>query len=160
MIDRRYVAGIALSATALVSLVSYEGWSPVATPPVKGDTPTYGFGTTTHPDGSPVREGETITPPKALRRTLDDLQAKESAVKRCVKVPLYQHEYDAAILLSYNIGERAFCSSTVVKRFNAGDYAGACDAFLMWDKFQGKTLRGLTIRRENERRLCLGLEVG
>ena len=45
---------------------------------------------------------------------------------------------------------------TVARRFNAGDYAGACDAFLMWDKFQGRALRGLTLRRERERAMCLG----
>jgi lysozyme len=103
-----------------------------------------------------VKLGDTITPPKAVTRALQDVAKYEGAVKQCVTVPLHQHEYDAALQISYNIGPTAFCNSTIVKRFNAGDYAGACDAFLMWNKAGGKVIRGLVVRREAERKLCLG----
>jgi lysozyme len=71
-------------------------------------------------------------------------------------VPLHQHEYDAMIGLSYNIGGSAFCNSTLVKKLNAGDYQGACKEILRWDHFQGKPLRGLTIRRQKEYQQCIG----
>ncbi len=51
-------------------------------------------------------------------------------------------------------GEKGFIE--VHAPFNAGDYEGACNAFLMWDKFHGKPLRGLTLRRQRERARCLG----
>lgn len=151
--DKRIlVASLALSAAGLVGLVGYEGYTDTAVIPIPGDVPTLGFGST---EG--VKLGDKTTPPKALARTLRDTQKHQEAIRRCVKVPLSQGEYDSATLLSYNIGPTAFCRSTVVKRFNALDYEGACDAFLMWDKASGKRVPGLTNRRQAERRLCLGL---
>lgn len=153
MIDRRrsVIAGIVLSASALVGIALHEGYSEVAAPPVKGDVCTNGFGTT---DG--VKCGDRTTPPKALARALTDVQKFEGAVKRCVTVPLHQYEYDAYISLSYNIGSGAFCNSTLVRKLNVGDYVAACEQILVWDKFKGKPLRGLTIRRQSEYRQCMG----
>lgn len=149
--NRAGVASLTLSAAALVGLALFEGYSERAYTPVPGDRLTIGFGTT---EG--VRPGDKITPPQALARKLQDVQKFEGALKRCVRVPLHQHEYDAFISLAYNIGEGAFCNSTLVRRLNAGDYAAACEQILRWDKFQGKPLRGLTIRRQAEHRLCTG----
>jgi lysozyme len=89
-----------------------------------------------------------------LRR---DAAEAERIVRRCAPVPMHPHEFDAAVSLAYTIGGQAFCGSTVARRFNAGDYEGACNAFLMWDKFRGRTLPGLVARRERERLLCLGV---
>lgn len=153
MIDRKRltITSLALSAAGLVAIVMPEGYVEVAVPPVKGDVCTVGFGTT---EG--VKCGDTITPPKALARALTDVQRFEGALKRCVTVPLHQHEYDAYISLAYNIGTGAFCGSTLVKRLNGQDYAAACQQILVWDKFKGKPLRGLTIRRQAEYRQCIG----
>lgn len=118
-----------------------------------GDVPTIGFGTT-----GGVNLGDKITPPKALGRALTDVQKFEGAIKQCVTVPLHQHEYDAYVSLTYNIGAGAFCKSTLVKKLNAGDYSGACEQILVWDKFKGKPLRGLTIRRQEEYKKCTGQE--
>jgi len=148
---RSNIAAIALSATALVGLVTYEGFRGDAHIPVPGDVPTYGFGTT-----SGVKLGDTIDPVTALARVLTDINKFEGALKQCVTVPLAQNEYDSFIQLSYNIGSSAFCSSTLVRMLNAGDYAGACRQILRWDRFKGKPLRGLTIRREKEYKLCIG----
>ena len=101
---RRTVAGLTLSAAALVGIVLHEGYTDRAVIPVKGDVPTIGFGTT-----SGVKIGDTTTPPKALARTLTDVQRFEGALKQCVTVPLAQHEYDALVSFSYNVGSRAFC---------------------------------------------------
>ena len=154
MIDRKrsVIAGIVLSASALVGIALHEGYSDTAIIPVPGDVPTIGFGST---EG--VKPGDRITPPKALARALTDVQKYEGAIKRCVTVPLHQHEYDAYVSLAYNIGPGAFCGSTLVKRLNAGDYPGACQQILVWDKFKGKPLNGLTVRRQAEYRHCMGL---
>jgi lysozyme len=146
---RMQLSILMLSAIALVGIANNEGYSDKAIIPVKGDVPTIGFGTT---EG--VKMGDTITPQKALARALTDIQSYEGALKRCVKVPLSQGEYDAYIDLSYNIGSGAFCSSTLVKKLNIGDYDGACDEILKWDKFKGKPLPGLTRRRQSENAQC------
>lgn len=61
----------------------------------------------------------------------------------------------ASISLAYNIGVPAFARSTAARRFNRGDWRGGCDAFLMWTRAGGRTVRGLVNRRRAERRLCL-----
>ena len=144
------IAALVLSAAGFVGLALNEGYTDRAIIPVPGDVPTIGFGTTQN-----VIMADKITPPKSLVRALSDLSKIEGALKRCVKVELHQWEYDAALQLSYNIGATAFCNSTVVKRWNAGDYEGGCDAFLMWNKVNGRVEQGLINRREKERRLCL-----
>lgn len=147
---RIVVGALALSAAGLVGLAMHESYTDKAVIPIPGDVPTIGFGST---EG--VKLGDRTTPPKALERALKDVQKYEGALRQCVKVPLHQNEYDAALQLSYNIGSEAFCKSTVVKRWNAGDYEGGCNAFLMWNKANGKVIPGLVNRREQERALCL-----
>ena len=153
MIDRKRtgIAALALSATALVGIALHEGYSDKAIIPVPGDVATIGFGTT-----GGVRMGDTITPPKALARALTDVQKFEDALRTCVTVPLHQYEYDSYLSLAYNIGPTAFCHSTLVRKLNAGDYEGACQAILAWTKFRGKTLPGLVKRRQEEYKLCKG----
>ena len=153
MIERKALAGLALSASALVSILLHEGYSDKAYTPVKGDRLTIGFGTT-----GGVKAGDTIKPPQAVARALVDVQKFEGALKQCVKVPLHQHEYDAYVSLSYNIGSAAFCGSTLVKKLNAGDFDGACQQVLRWDKFNGKPLAGLTKRRQAEYQQCKGVK--
>ena len=157
---RRTVAGLSLSAAALVGILLHEGYTDRAVIPVKGDVPTIGFGATTG-----VKPGDTTTPPKALARALADVQQFEGALKQCVTVPLAQHEYDALVSFSYNVGRHAFCQSTLVKKLNAEDYAGACSELLRWRFFQGKDCAlpanarlcgGLVKRREAEYRQCVG----
>ena len=149
--NRQGVAGLSLSALAFVALLAHEGYSDKAVIPVPGDVPTLGFGTT---EG--VKMGDSITPVQAVARAMHDASKFEGAVKQCVKVPLYQYEYDSYLQLSYNIGPQAFCASTLVKKLNAGDYDGACREILRWDRFQGKPLRGLTLRRQAEYKTCIG----
>jgi lysozyme len=148
---RILIAALSLSAAAFGGLVLHEGYSDKAYTPVPGDVPTIGFGTT---EG--VKMGDTITAPKAVIRALQDVAKYEGAIKQCVRVPLHQHEYDAFVSLAYNIGPTAFCGSTLVRMLNAHDYVGACHQILRWDKFQGKALPGLTKRRQEEHRKCLG----
>lgn len=148
---RTRVGALALSAAALVALALNEGYSDKAIIPVPGDVPTIGFGTT---EG--VKMGDRITAPQALARKLADVQKFEGALKQCVTVPLHQHEYNAYIRLSYNIGSTAFCNSTLVRLLNQGQYEEACKQILRWDRFKGQPLRGLTLRRQEEFRECMG----
>mgnify|MGYP001135066320 CR=1 FL=1 len=63
---------------------------------------------------------------------------------------------DAAFTsLAYNIGIAAAGGSTALRRLNAGNVPGACDAITWWTKAGGRVIRGLVIRRADERALCL-----
>lgn len=61
----------------------------------------------------------------------------------------------AFVSLGYNIGAAGFCRSSVARRWNAGDHAGACNAMLAYNRAGGRELSGLTRRRASERTLCL-----
>ncbi len=148
---RIVIAALALSAAGFVGIATQESYTDTAIIPVPGDVPTIGFGTT---EG--VKLGDKTTPPRALARALRDVEKTESAIHRCVHVPLAQREYDAYTSLAYNIGATAFCHSTLVKKVNALDYVGACAEISRWDKFHGKPLPGLTNRRARERAQCEG----
>ena len=171
--NRSLIAALVLSAAGLVGIAVNEGYTSKAVPDsVKGvAVPTHGFGTT-----GGVRMGDTTTPPKALARLLSDVRRFEGALKQCVKVPLHQYEYDAYVDLAYNIGPGksgvadGFCESrrggpsVLVQRLNAGDYAGACDAIMMWKRVGdvdcstpgNKQCAGLWARRQRLRSQCLG----
>jgi lysozyme len=144
------IAALALSASTLVGIAGWEGYSGSAYQDIVGIW-TIGFGTT-----GGVAKGQNIDPVKALQRKLSDVQKFEGAIKQCVKVPLHQYEYDAYLSLAYNIGPTAFCNSTLVRRLNEGQYNLACREILRWDKAGGKVVRGLTNRREAEYRQCIG----
>ena len=156
MTQRTQAGALVLSAAALAAIDGYEGYRSTAYIPVPGDVPTIGHGTTRYEDGSAVKMGDRVTPERAQVLLRNDASTFERAVKRCAPVPMYQHEYDAFVSLAYNIGENAFCKSTLVRKLNAGDYAGACRESLKWDKFRGQPLRGLTLRRQSEYQQCTG----
>jgi lysozyme len=141
---------LSASAVALVGLAVHEGYRENAYLDIVG-VPTIGYGTT---EG--VRLGDRTDPIKALERALSDMQKFEGAIKQCVRVPLYQHEYDAFLSLSYNIGSGAFCRSTLVRKLNMGDYKGACDEIGKWVYAKGKIVNGLVKRRAKEKAMCEG----
>lgn len=148
--SRLALAALALSASGFVGILGYEGFTSEAVIPVPGDIPTYGWGTT---EG--VKIGDTITPDEAIERAYRDIAKTESAIHKCVHVPLSQGEYDAFTSLAYNIGINAFCRSTLVKKLNQRDYAGACQEIRRWIYVKGRKVQGLINRREKEFQLCM-----
>ena len=116
---------------------------------------TIGIGTTVYPNGTKVKKGDKCTQEQALEYLQHDLKSFEKTVNESVKVPLSQNQFDALVSLAYNIGSGAFKNSTLLKKLNAKDYAGAADQFLVWNKGSGKVLKGLVRRRDAERALFL-----
>ena len=116
---------------------------------------TIGYGWTQPVDGKPIRAGMTIKQETAERLLKTGLVSYESDVSRLVKVGLTQGQFDALVSFTYNLGARSLSTSTLLRKLNAGDYAGAADEFLRWNKAGGKVLNGLTLRREAERALFL-----
>lgn len=99
--------------------------------------------------------GMMISEAKAEELLREDLEQAEKDVERLVTVPLDQHQFDALVSFVFNLGAGNFASSTLLKKLNARDFAGASSEFLRWDMAGGKKLRGLKARREAERRLFL-----
>ena len=117
---------------------------------------TIGYGWTQPVDGKPIRAGMTIKQETAERLLKTGMVSYESDVSRLVKVGLTQGQFDALVSFTYNLGARSLSTSTLLRKLNAGDYTGAAEEFLRWNKAGGKVLTGLTRRREAERALFLG----
>ncbi|WP_368537220.1 lysozyme [Enterobacter hormaechei] len=116
---------------------------------------TIGYGWTQSVDSKPIRAGMTIKQETAERLLKTGLVSYESDVSRLVKVGMTQGQFDALVSFTYNLGTRSLSTSTLLRKLNAGDYAGAADEFLRWNKAGNKVLNGLTRRREAERALFL-----
>ncbi len=112
--------------------------------------PTIGYGST-----KGVQMGDEITETQALELLEADVERHADGVRESVDVPLTQHQFDAVVSLTFNIGIGAFKRSTLLRRLNDGDYQGAADEFLRWKHAGGRVLRGLVRRREAERKLFL-----
>lgn len=116
---------------------------------------TVGYGWTQPVDGVPIRRGMKIDQPTAERLLKTGVVQYEQAVNQLVKVKITQGQFDALVSFAYNLGIRSLSTSTLLKKLNVGDYPGAANEFLKWNKAGDRTLVGLTRRREAERRLFL-----
>lgn len=81
---------------------------------------------------------------------LADLQWAQDAVNENVEVFLLQNQFDSLVSFVFNIGEINFRSSTLLKVLNRVNYAEVPNQLKRWNKADGKTLRGLIIRRQHE----------
>lgn len=88
-----------------------------------------------------------------------DLRIAEDAVWRNVKVELNENQVAACVSLCFNIGERNFQKSNLLRYLNAGNYQAAADSFRSWSKARKKgklvELPGLVKRRAAEKALFL-----
>jgi len=145
---------------ATIALVkSFEGFEPTAYVDPVGIL-TIGYGTTAAAGvGIIPRPGMTITEAEATEYLMRGLDKFAGQIRDGIRAPINENEFGAFVSLAYNIGPGAFLSSTALRKFNAGDKAGAADAFLLWNKgtVNGKkvVLNGLVRRREAERALFL-----
>jgi lysozyme len=117
---------------------------------------TIGCGHTSAAGAPRVVPGLKITSEESDEILSRDLAKFEAAVSNAVRVSLNQNEFDALVSLAFNIGGGAFAGSTLVRKLNAGDRGGAANQLLVWNKAGGKALKGLSTRREAERKQFLG----
>ncbi len=135
---------------ACVALVgTWEGLQTVAYRDVVG-VPTICYGETRG-----VKMGMTATKEECRQMLAEGILDFAAGIERCLPPNLPDPVMVSAVSLSYNIGQGAFCRSTVARRLQAGDIRGACDAFMMWTKAGGVEWRGLVNRRKAEREICL-----
>jgi len=85
----------------------------------------------------------------------EDLQRFLPGVLRLCTVEPLSNRHLALVSFAFNLGLGNLQNSTLRQKHNRGDYAGAANEFLKWNKAAGKVLPGLTVRREDERALYL-----
>lgn len=105
--------------------------------------------------GPELRMGQKFTLAQCEEQLAGDL-LKHSKALDCIRPPLTDGQKAAFISFAYNVGNGAFCGSTLARKANAGDMAGACAELDRWVYAKGKKLPGLVTRRATERQWCEG----
>lgn len=143
------VLGASTAALVVPLVISYEG---TVTHSYKDPI---GLVTACHGHtGSDIKMGQTFTD-EQCRQFLESDLIKHAADLQCIKAPLAPEQRAAFLSFAYNVGGEKFCGSTLVRKANAGDLAGACNELRRWTMAGGKELPGLVKRREAERNLCM-----
>lgn len=142
--------GAGAVALAIPLVVHFEGYVPwVHRDPIGRLAACYG-----HDD-------QTMTPGKRFtaaecQAMLDEDMLKHAQALDCIKRPMTDGQKAAFLSFAFNVGNRAFCDSTLARKANAGDMAGACAELSRWTYAGGKQLPGLVRRRATERAVCEG----
>lgn len=117
---------------------------------------TIGYGHLLHRGNVTAHDRQTwgtITRERGLRLLRQDAERFEEAVRDLVKVPLNQHEFDALVSWTFNLGEGSLAESTMLKRLNANQRQAVPTEMMRWTKADGRELPGLVRRRKAEGRL-------
>ncbi|MBN3816266.1 lysozyme [Paraburkholderia sp. Se-20369] len=158
-VPKKTLAGVvgAAAAALLVSVVpKFEGVKLIGYRDPIG-IPTKCMGDTTN-----VVVGQRYSDAECRESLERQLISHAEPVLKCTP-GLKGHTYQlaAAVSFAYNVGPAAYCGSTTAKRFNAGDWRGACRALNeadngrpQWVTAGGRVLPGLVQRRAEERALC------
>ncbi|EEC0782379.1 lysozyme [Salmonella enterica subsp. enterica] len=83
-----------------------------------------------------------------------DLALVAARIDPLIKASIPNSERAALYSFAYNVGTGAFARSTLLKKLNAGDLAGACNELKRWTYAGGKQWKGLVTRREIEHEVC------
>ena len=112
--------------------------------------------------GHLIKQGEDfttgITESAAAELLRTDIATAERAVQSAITRPITQNQFDALVILAYNIGAKNFTDSTVVKyinnpTFHSATYPTLESAWHAWNKSNGREIAGLTARRDTEWKL-------
>lgn len=119
---------------------------------------TIGYGSTMKKDGTRFKLGEKITIEQAEELLEWEINHKAIVVDSLTafKCKLNQNQFNALVSLCFNIGAGNFANSTLLKKLKLDPTDPTIpDEFLRWNKNDGKVMKGLTKRREAERKLFI-----
>lgn len=145
------VAGL-LSLGGLTFIQSHEGLRYTSYPdPATGGAPwTICWGHT----GPEVVKGMTVSRAQCEKWYRQDVAKAETVVQMHVTFPLRQGQYDALTSFVFNTGPNKLPTSTLLKLTNQGKWLQSCDEYPKWKYANKKVMRGLVVRRTEERALC------
>jgi lysozyme len=85
-----------------------------------------------------------------------DMRVANAAVRRCLPMPMLVQIEAALTSAAFNVGPKVVCGSTLQRKALANDWPGACAALDSWKYAGGRVMRGLVLRRADERAVCEG----
>lgn len=151
-IRRRTVGMIAGSGIALSTAVGFIGqWEGLRTEAYRD---VVGIWTVCYGETKGVQPGDRYSKADCDAMLAREIVAYEALLDRCLKHPVPIGMKIALVSWTYNVGAGAACRSTLVRKANAGDLAGACNQLPRWNKAGGQVWRGLINRRGAERAMC------
>lgn len=105
---------------------------------------------------SGLKLGTRFTDEQCMNQFAKDLSKANDSVHEVIRTPMTVYEEAALTSFTYNVGGTNLKTSTLAKYFNAGNVTAGCNELVKW-VYSGKTkLKGLEVRREQERQMCLG----
>ena len=143
-----------LKEIEVLSLQPYDDSKGIKSAPTKSWSPesTIGYGhLILQNEWNQYKNG--ITKEQAETLFLKDSEPMVTAINKLLKVPVTQQEFDALVILAFNIGLGAFIKSSVLKMVNkvgGSNYPTLEEAWLAFNKDQGKVSKGLVNRRKAE----------
>jgi lysozyme len=110
-----------------------------------------------------MKVGTLYTPEQCKELLRTDSNSAAAAVRRTIKVPLYQYEFDALVSFCFNVGNGNCTTSTLFKLVNQSSYHDASLQFARWHFADGRDCRvranncyGVVLRRVSEANLFRG----
>ena len=97
-----------------------------------------------------VGMGDSCTKEQAEDWLSEEMPEYEGYINNQVNVDLTQNQFDALCSWVYNLGPTNLKNSTLLKVLNKEEYEDVPAQIIRWNKAGGKTLEGLTRRREAE----------
>lgn len=153
-IDTAPPSSMHISDQGIVFVMGKEGKANVAYQDI-GGVWTICVGAIKDKEGKPVKKGLRYSDQDCLELLGRDVGVAEKAIQQCVTTPLYQNQFDALTSLTFNIGNTAFCKSTLVRVLNQGRLSEASMQFKKWTYVKGVFSPGLYSRRVSEEALFL-----
>lgn len=155
MIPERHqkkAAWLAICVVGCAGFFGLKGFEGERTTPYRdvGGVPTVCYGET-----KGINMGDKFTHEQCEQMLVARLERDYGpGVDRCTTVALPPKRKAAAVDFAYNLGVKKYCDK-IAPLLNSGHTREACDKMLEFNKSDGKVYRGLTIRRQQERDLCM-----
>lgn len=140
--------GVGAAALVVPLVMYYEGTVPKAyVDPIGVVTACTGH------TGPELKLGQRFTKEQCSAMLESDL-LKHAEALQCIRTPLTDGQKAAFLSFAFNVGNQAFCRSTLARYANEGRLAEACAELSRWTLAGGRELTGLVKRRAAERKLC------
>ena len=114
---------------------------------------TIGYGSTAYADGTRVTlQDAAMAEPDALALLLHELHHTylPGVLRQCPALLVDERRCNAIVDFAYNLGIGRLQTSTLKRKVNACDWAGAVEQIGLWTKGGGRVLPGLVRRRAAE----------
>lgn len=141
-----------ISSKGVEFICSYEGFFPEVYNDPVGHC-TIGYGTLLHRGNCTDKDRKNwgrISKEKARELMREELDPMVASIVKHTRPRLKQHELDALASMAYNVGIAGLLGSTLMKKLNNYDRAGAAKEFGKWVYADGQKLPGLVRRRKAE----------